>query len=365
MLGQVGLLLSGFLLMSAVTEPVTGIWQPAAGSRLLVADSQPSFRRAVQLPPRISTQVDTASISVGGQLNLTATVEHDAGSVIAWPDSVDLEPFEVLSVRYLEPVRDGDRVVSAARLTLTAFELGDLELPGFDVAVTSPDSADVIVLTTDAWNVSVASVGLDESGDIRDIKGPLEIARNWLLLLPWLALVALIGAVGYWLYKRSKTRKRPDHLSATELPTAPPHEVAYRALAELEASGLLERGDVKSYFTQASEIIRRYVEGRYRVDALEMASHEVLLGLDEVGVPFDTRLEFEQFLGNCDLVKFAKWVPEMEACWEIVPWARRIVDETKLEEQAVAGPQSDSAAGVSREGTAASATLPGGEEGGQ
>lgn len=280
--------------------------------------------------PSVRTEIDTAEITLGGRINLLVSVEHDAGTVVAWPDSLDLGPFEVLQAVVLEPEQVGDRVRSAARLTLTAFELGELELPSFDLSVGGPDSASVAVLSTDAWTVTVVSVGRDESGDIRAIKGPLEIPRNLLLLLPWLAGLAAFVAAAYWLYRRHRSKRRPAELRVPVVPPRPPHEVAYEALEKLERSGLLEKGKVKSFYIEVSDIIRAYVEGRYAVEAMEMATYEVMAGLEGAGIEAETRLEFERFFGECDLVKFAKLVPDQASCRVIVPTARGLVDATKF-----------------------------------
>jgi len=283
------------------------------------AQSEPTFR----------AELDANRMTIGDRLHLTVTVEHDASAEVMWPDSVDWGPFELLGVELLQPVQDGNRIRQIARYTLTAFELGDLEVPAFEASLRGLDGADVTTLRSEPQSVSVISVGLDQTGDIRAIKGPKDMPRNWLLLLPW-ALVACVAVAGAsWAYRRLRARAAPGEASEIRLPARQPHEVAYDALRRLEQSGMLERGEIKEYFIEVSDIIRRYVEDRYRVDALEMASHEVIMGLERAGVVFDVRLQFERFLGDCDLVKFAKWIPETSACREMVPRARKLVDDTR------------------------------------
>jgi hypothetical protein len=299
-------------------------------------------------------------------LVLTVTVEHDVGSAVVWPDSIDLGSFELLDAVLMEPVRERDRVASTVRFALTAFELGDLEIPSFDVTVVGEDTASAAVLSTDAWTVTVASVGRDETGDIRDIRGPLRMSRNWLLLLPWMLVVGVVAVIGYWLYKRYMAGRVSieDRLPAS--PPRPAHEVAYESLDRLAGAGLLEKGEIKAYHIEVSEIIRRYIEGRYRVDALEMATYEVLLGLEDGGVTLGTRNRFDRFLSDCDLVKFAKLRPGITACREMVPRARKIVDETK--EEVVGGERDVAAAPAGTPASAASAApaaVRGMEEGGE
>ena len=87
---------------------------------------------------RISSDVDTTLITVGSRVQMTVVVEHAAGARVVWPDSLDLSPFEVLGAEAVAPSTQGDRIRSGAILTLTAFELGELEIPSFDIDVLGP-----------------------------------------------------------------------------------------------------------------------------------------------------------------------------------------------------------------------------------
>lgn len=325
-----------------------------AGTTALVVAPRPGVQPG---RPQILTDLDTTAITVGGRIHLSVTVEHDTGTVVVWPDSIDLAPFEVLDLQFGPHEQDGGRIRTSAHLTITAFELGELELPSITARVESPGGSESVDLASDARTVTVSSVGLDEGGDIRDIKGPLEIPRNWILLLPWIGVLALVGAGGYWLYRRFRSEALPGAAVVAE-PARPAHEIAYEALARLEAEGLLEKGEIKAHVTAVSEIIRRYVEDRYHVAALEMASDEILEGLVRLGVPIAHRVEFERFLGDCDLVKFAKWIPAMSVCREIIPRAREIVDKTRLVEEA----RADAGTAESLEAAAPSAAAPPGVE---
>jgi hypothetical protein len=104
--------------------------------------------------------------------------------------------------------------------------------------------------------------------------------------------------------------------------------VALEALARLEASPLLDRGEVKEYHIQVSDILRTYVEGRFRVPALEMTTRDIVTGLKNVGVEGSIRDDFRGFLDRCDLVKFAKLRPDVEASRGILALGRRLVEET-------------------------------------
>ncbi len=275
---------------------------------------------------RLRTDVDTTLVTVGDRIHLTVTVEHPVGARVVWPDSLDLGPFEVLAAEGLVPVVDGEGSRSGLALTLTAFELGDLEIPSFEVGVEGPGEASQ-ALYTDRFRVEVVSVGVDEGGDIRDIRGPLAIPLSVVTVSLWVvALLALLG-VTFWLGRRLR-RGKDGGPTVTPAPTRPPHEVALEALSRIEASPMLEHGQVKEYHIAVSEVLRAYVEGRFLVPALEMTTREVTAGLGRKDAPQGFIDGLRRFLDRCDLVKFAKARPDMDTSRETLTLGRELVEST-------------------------------------
>lgn len=292
--------------------------------------------------PRVVMEVDTTVIHVGDPVSVVLRVDHPADWSVEWADSLDIAPFEVLEYAVTgagaAPTADQDAAAgrageaaeggarSVATLTVTSFELGELEIPPIEIAVAGPDGG-VRLLATDPFRIGVVSVGLDESGDIRDIKGPLGIARNWWALVPWLLLAAAMGAGAAYLYRRRRARP----VAEVAKPKAPPRPfplVALEALDELERSSLLERGQVKRWHVRVSEIIRTYVEGQLEVPALEMTTGEVVAGLRGAALGGGVTGAFHAFLARCDLVKFAKLRPGTDESRELLGAARSLVRMT-------------------------------------
>lgn len=292
---------------------------------LLVTLIGAGARAAAQEAPFMRTRLDTAVVHLGDRLHLTVEVTHGADERVLWPDSLTLEPFEVLEATIGEPVTSGERITSSLTLTLTAFELGTLELPSFDVLVESEERH---VLATDGWTVTVESVGLDEGGDIRDVKGPLSISRNWWLLWPWVAGALVLAGLALWWYRRHQRRERPE-APAPRVPRRPPHEIALEALARLDQERLLDRGEIKAFHIRISEILRVYLEGRFGIDAMELVTDEVVDELVRTGLDAAVVEAMRAFLEACDLVKFAKHSPAPAASREMLPTARRLVESTR------------------------------------
>ncbi len=299
-----------------------------AAAMVVAASARPAAAQDI----RVAMEVDTTLIHVGDPVAVRLHVDHPADWTVQWPDSLDLAPFEVLRYEVAEPGVSGagagedEAVRSTASLIVTSFELGELELPVVSVAVAAPNGT-VRTLFTDPFRIGVESVGLDESGDIRDIRGPLSISRNWWALLPWLLLIAAAAAGAAYLHRRRRARP----VAVESRPAAPPrpfHLVALEALDELERSALLERGQVKRYHVRISEIIRTYVEGQLEVAALEMTTGEVVDGLRRAALGDRITGSFGTFLGRCDLVKFAKLRPGVDDSRELMGTARSLVGMT-------------------------------------
>ena len=175
--------------------------------------------------------------------------------------------------------------------------------------------------------VSVESVLAKEpnASDIRDIVAPEPIPVDWRpywLLGGALLVAAALATILHRILNRSR------HAGAAP-PATPPHEVAARALAELKRRNLPAEGAFKDYYSTLSDIVRVYLEQRFRLRAPEMTTEEFLLATARDGRLERThRQRLGEFLVESDLVKFARHRPtiaDADRAWEA---AARFVEET-------------------------------------
>ncbi len=66
--------------------------------------------------------------------------------------------------------------------------------------------------------------------------------------------------------------------------------------------------------------------------ALEMTTGEVMQQLQKFKLNNIRTVQIEQFLSNADLVKFAKYQPDLKENENVISIAREIVDQTKPDE---------------------------------
>lgn len=156
--------------------------------------------------------------------------------------------------------------------------------------------------------------------DIRDIHGPLRVAasafRIWTLMV---ALVVLGGLIAAWLHFRRRALARP--------------RLAYEiALEQLErARALMQPEQAREFSILVSAAVRTYLDQRFGVGATQCTTQEFLADLatkpQSSLQPYTEPLR--DFLGHCDLAKFAGFVlsvPQMQAM-HTSAW--RLVDETR------------------------------------
>lgn len=164
--------------------------------------------------------------------------------------------------------------------------------------------------------------------ELRDVKSPVAFPVSYIPVLVLLA-VLIIASIAYFIYRGRKSRKTKTLPVET---MKSPWEKAYERLEALAKSGLLEQGKFAAYYLRLSDIVRQYMEDRFRIRAPEMTTEEFLAHLK--GSPTLSAQQgsvLAEFLSSCDMVKFAKYLPRVEEARKNTQLARRLVDETKEE----------------------------------
>jgi hypothetical protein len=195
---------------------------------------------------------------------------------------------------------------------------------------------------------------------------PRPQREEWTALktaLGWGAVGAVGGSALLFALYKLLTRPKPP---PPPPPPRPPWEVALEQLDEIRAAGLIETERFGEYFDRVNDSLRSYLGARYGFDGLESTTPEIMAelakisiaGLDEIALDEDGKAgnrrtahrQIEDFLEECDLVKFAKVVPSKEQCEQLMARAERIVRRTTpihARAAADAVPQREGAEGAS------------------
>ena len=163
--------------------------------------------------------------------------------------------------------------------------------------------------------------------DIRPLKGPAEL-WDWWSFLGWVLLTVIAAALLFFLIRFWRSRSKREKPSVPEGPPKPPHEIALEALFRLEQSDLLKKREIKLFYSELSEILRRYLGARFGVDTLDRTTWEIHQLLREVGVSLTVSDSARDILEEADLVKFAKYFPPLEVPLKTLDQTRKLVQQT-------------------------------------
>ena len=84
----------------------------------------------------------------------------------------------------------------------------------------------------------------------------------------------------------------------------------------------------KAYYTDVTNVLRKYISQRYNINALEMTSHEILESMNDVCDVSELKVVFN----TADLVKFAKYSTDANDMTYYLDSIVHFIDSTKVEE---------------------------------
>lgn len=150
---------------------------------------------------------------------------------------------------------------------------------------------------------------LDAQAPILPVRDPRSAGGlpRW---LPWLLLAAVLMGCGLWLWRRWRGRSGPP--LAADQPLPPPAWLqAALDLSDLDrgVAGAPPAG--RAYLDRLAGILRRYLQDRFHLPAVEMTTAELEPAARRAGWPADQLAGFLQVLATCDRLRYAP--PEVTA----------------------------------------------------
>jgi hypothetical protein len=298
--------------------------------------------------PEVTATLDRERVELGEVVRLQVTLPRRAGEAIHVREVRELGAFELVGRQRHEEAGDGLDGGGDSTLTMTfeliSFETGQVEVPPLPLTVILADGRTGEV-TTPALAVEVTDPLANEPDPQPRADHPPRVVRSSDQRGLWAA--AFLAALGLALFAgvalgrvglRKKERLTPPP------PPRPPEEVALEKLAAAEGSDWLESGEIKRFHVAVSEAVREYLGGRFGFDSLEQTTVELLREMEGKWLGRLSRDDLEEFLRETDMVKFAKWRPEVERSQWLLARAYEIVRRTTAAPPAGASPPATTAA---------------------
>lgn len=266
----------------------------------------------------VETRCLADSVTVGQRFVVTHTFSYADTLSMLPVVGIKVGKNRVISLDWRDHSSDG-MVTRTARLELMSLDLSEARLPQQEFDFETP-AGDTLRAITDEIVLPVRSLTATSQMP-RPLKEQWEAPRNW---TPWFvaAITALLAAATALFIWRRRLRRESEPVF---VPSLPPDFVALTELTRIEQMGLVDRGEFKRYYTLVVDAMRHYVEARFRVEAMDRTTFELLSDLDRNSVRVDG---LGPLLDEADLVKFARHVPRSSDAEHMMHASREIVIAT-------------------------------------
>lgn len=286
---------------------------------------------------KVTASVDTSRIFIGDQVHYSITIDQPSGIKLTVPVLKDtlLKNIDILAGPVIDSsgIKDG-RFKIIQKYLISSFDSGFYQIPPVYAELKNESGlkrfySDYTQLEVMRVKIAPADTALKIFDIIKPYRAPVTLNE----ILPWVLLVAILGVIIWfairYIRKLKLTKKGIEIVSDPD----PAHIIAFRELEKLKEEQLWQKGEIKNYYTKLTEILRQYLENRFKVFSLELTTSETLEALIKSGFKKDTSYNLlKTILTGADLVKFAKHKPEpmeneshFQSSWDFVL-------ATKLEE---------------------------------
>jgi regulator of replication initiation timing len=257
---------------------------------------------------KVTTSIDSTKKKIGAEFKLTIKTDVDTFSKVKFPNGKIFGNLEVLESYKIDTIRNGNRYELIKKYGLTQFDSGKYLVPRLPIIINGK------TVYSDSLKIEISDVKVDTlKQKMYDIKNIIPVKSDfgsW-----WIYLLILVGlaVIGYFIYRfiqKKKTEEKP-----AEIVFKSPIEKATTLLQQLERKELWQKGEVKNYYSELTDIARNYIEEEIQIPAMESTTSELILGLrnaakqKKLKLSSETVENLEKVLMQADLVKFAKVKP--------------------------------------------------------
>ncbi|MES2410112.1 MAG: hypothetical protein V4535_01575 [Bacteroidota bacterium] len=257
---------------------------------------------------KVTTSVNVTKNKIGAEFKLTLKTDVDTLSKVKFPEAKSFGALEVIQSYKIDTVKNGARYELIKKYGLTQFDSGRYLIPRIPVIINGKSVfSDSIKVEVNNVKVDTLKQKMYDIKDIAQVESPL--GTWWIYLLVFLA----IGVAGYFIYQYIKKRQNQPKEEVVVFKS--PIEKATTLLQQLETKELWQKGEIKHYYSELTDIARNYIEEEIHIPAMESTTSELIEGLRKAAKQKKLKLSnetvenLEKVLMQADLVKFAKVKP--------------------------------------------------------
>lgn len=283
----------------------------------------------------VTVKMDTVRLLIGDQTKLRMEAVFPESASVGFPVFADtiIKNLEIVNISNPDTVKENANLKVTQEYTVTSFDAGTYEIPSMNFTVGFPQSGRIDTLHSVPVYFIVITMPIDTTNAdaITDIKKPIEAPLTMAEVWPYVGygLAALVVVFLTYILFMKFARKKPIFVKR-EIPKEPAHVIALRSLDALNDEKVWQRGELKEYYSRLTEVVRRYIEDRFQIPAMESTSDDIIDAF-RVGGLLSNELKNDLFdtLVRADFVKFAKATTLADENEESMKFAYNFVLKTK------------------------------------
>lgn len=274
----------------------------------------------------VSAYTDSTQYFVGDYIKYSIDLKYDKSIKVEFPNIKDsLKQLEFINELPKFQNEVNGKIIETRSFNFSYYDSAQVTIQSFPIRYLS--NGEKLVINTNPVNVTVKAIPTNPQAEIKDIKAPVRIPFDWLTLLIIILLAIIILAAVYFIYK--KYFKKSEEIITKKIIVIPPHETALNHLRKIEEEKLWQKGLIKEFHSEITNVVRKYFEERFSFAALEMPSSEIIPQLNKIKECKSVIDISRDFFENADLVKFAKFQPMPSVNENMLKLAFDIVIKTK------------------------------------
>jgi len=242
---------------------------------------------------RVAATADKQKILIGEpvQLYLKAVLKNN--QPLPWFTVDTIPHFEILQKSKIDSQPTSEGLLLQQTLTLTSWDSGRWAVPPFVLANSK----------TKPLIIAVGYTPMDPNQPYHDIKDILEvqkpIASNWYWYLVGLAVLIALFLL-FFPPKEEKT------IAAAPMPAEDVYVTSMNRLKKLNV-----QDDSKYFYTELIDIFRFYLAQKKNIQSFSKTTDDLSGQLRQLSLPDQQYYELVQALQLSDMVKFAKYQPQV------------------------------------------------------
>ncbi|MDN4754628.1 hypothetical protein QYZ87_08870 [Porphyromonadaceae bacterium W3.11] len=281
---------------------------------------------------RVISEIEQSTILIGEQTNLKIRVVYpnDATAALVLPKDTLMNGVEIVRTDLIDSLSVNDKLRELVyNVTITSFDSATYHLSNINALVGgklySPSETPSLMVNT----MPVDLDNPDKYADIKDQWKPKFVWQDYLLYL-YIFLGLVLLAVGiYYLIRYLKKRKDISEIDDVEDVYMDPYEEALQGIINLKSKELWEKNQIKEYYTELTEIVRKYLWRVYGISTAEKTSDEILEQFRTVIGRDRMYQELTKILHTADMAKFAKYQPSSDDNIRLLFITQEFIEEHK------------------------------------